>query len=347
MLCTAIIGGYGLGDSDSELHSSTHSAYDSPSSFIELATSELLLPTPPISVMDPNDHTWIMEEELTRNQLKTDMIEAALQNILAKLDTPQVNENVMYEEPSSGRAELVEEAENYGGKAESEVLGKLSRVKPATPVDFDGDCEKGHAFLNTCSIYFAICGSLFPNDQARIHWTLSYFKSDHVARFANRVIRSVSKGKGDYFKDWEAFEKTFVDQFCPKNEQLTALTKLEGTGWYQTKDLVDDYIHRFQELIDLAVYDDNKTIVIKFRRGLNPTLQNQVTMLGDGAPDFDDPEGWYESTQKVVMNREANEAFVETSRWTSCNSAHSALPLLRPGVLEPGMIRRSAHRWVS
>jgi hypothetical protein len=33
-------------------------------------------------------------------------------------------------------------------------------------------------------------------------------------------------------KDWEEFEKVFVDQFSPKNEQLTALTKLEGTGWY-------------------------------------------------------------------------------------------------------------------
>ena len=60
------------------------------------------------------------------------------------------------------------------------------------------------------------------------------------------------------------FEKTFLDQFCPKNEQLTALTKLEGTSWYQGKDPVNDYIDQFQELIDLAEYDDDKTIVIKF-----------------------------------------------------------------------------------
>jgi hypothetical protein len=272
-----------------------------------------------------------MEEELTRNRLKTDAIEAALQNILAKLDAPRVNENAMYEEPSSGRAELAEEAENNVGESESEVLRKLSRVKPATPPDFDGDREKGRAFLNTCSIYFAICGSLFPNDQARIHWTLSYFKSDRAARFANKVIRSVSKGKGNYFKDWEEFENTFVDQFCPKNEQLTALTKLEGTGWYQGKDPVDDYIDRFQELIDLAEYDDDKTIVIKFRRGLDPTLQNQVALLGDGAPDFDDPEGWYKAARKVARNREANEAFVETSRWTSRSSARSAPTPLRQG----------------
>jgi hypothetical protein len=139
VLCTAIINGYGIRDSNLELNPSAHIAYYSPSSFVELSMSELPLPTPPISVMDPNDRLWNMEEELTQNQLKTDMIEAALENILAKLDAPQGNENAMYEDPSSRRAELAEELENYGREAESGVLGKLSRVKPATPPDFDGD----------------------------------------------------------------------------------------------------------------------------------------------------------------------------------------------------------------
>jgi hypothetical protein len=57
---------------------------------------------------------------------------------LAKLDAPQGNENMSYEEPSSGRAELVE-AENYGAEVELEVLGKLPKVKPTTPPDFDGE----------------------------------------------------------------------------------------------------------------------------------------------------------------------------------------------------------------
>ena len=43
-----------------------------------------------------------------------------------------------------------------------------------------------------------------------------------------------------------------------------ALTRLEGTSWYQAKDPVDNYIDCFQELTDLAEYDDDKTIVIKF-----------------------------------------------------------------------------------
>ena len=118
------------------------------------------------------------------------------------------------------------------------------------------------------------------------------------------------------------FEKTFLDQFCPKNEQLTALTKLEGTSWYQGKDLVDDYIDQFQELIYLMEYDDDKTIVIKFRCRLNLALQNQVALLGDGSPDFRDPEGWYEATRRVFQNKEVNKAFIETNR----GMTHSHIP---------------------
>ena len=134
-----------------------------------------------------------------------------------------------------------------------------------------------------------------------------------MAHFANKVLQHETKGKENYFQDWDAFEKIFSDQFCPKNEQLMALTRLEGTSWYQAKGPVDDYIDCFQELTDLAEYDDDKTIVIKFRHRLDPALQNQVALLGDGAPDFDNPKGWYEATPKVAQKREANEAFVETN----------------------------------
>ena len=59
-----------------------------------------------------------------------------------------------------------------------------------------------------------------------------------------------------------------TEYFCLKNEQLSALTWLEGTSWYQGKDLVEEYIDWFMKLIDLAEYHDNKMIVIKFHRGL-------------------------------------------------------------------------------
>ena len=61
--------------------------------------------------------------------------------------------------------------------------------------------------------------------------------------------------------------------------------------------------------------------MIKFRRGLDLALQNQVALLGDGAPDFRDPEGWYEAAWRVFQNKEANKAFVETNRGVTCNHA--------------------------
>ena len=98
-----------------------------------------------------------------------------------------------------------------------------------------------------------------------------------------------------------------------------ALTKLEGTSWYQGKDPVDDYIDQFQELIDIVEYDDDETIMIKFQCGLDPALQNQVALLGDGTPDFGDLEGWYEAIRRVFQNKEANKAFVEMNRGVTCS----------------------------
>ena len=103
------------------------------------------------------------------------------------------------------------------------------------------------------------------------------------------------KGKWPYFRNWTAFSEMFTELFFPKNKQLAALTRLEEMSWYQAKDLVKDYIDWFQELINIAEYDDDKTIVIKFHKGLNPAIQNKVALTRDNALDFDDPEGWYEA----------------------------------------------------
>ena len=118
----------------------------------------------------------------------------------------------------------------------------------------------------------------------------------------------------------------FSNKFCPRNEQLMTLTRLEGTSWYQAKDPVDNYIDHFQEHINLAEYDDNKTIIINFQCSLDPALQNQVTLFGDGAPDFNNPEGWYKATCKVSHNRDTNEVFVEMNQNVMHNSVCSAPP---------------------
>ena len=94
----------------------------------------------------------------------------------------------MQDSPNFGIVELEEMSESDGGKVEEKGALKLAKVRLATLMDFDGDRGKGCAFFNMCCLYFVIIGDLFPNDQAHIHWALSFFKSDHVACFANKVL---------------------------------------------------------------------------------------------------------------------------------------------------------------
>ena len=207
-----------------------HTADDSPASYIGLPILELPSNTPPTTEMNLEDCLWAMEEELMKHWLKSDAIEISLQAILDKLNILPRKEDVMQSEWDFRKPELEGGLGDSQRKMDEGTASMLAKVKPAMPVDFDGDWEKGCAFFNTCCIYFTVIRDLFPNDQSQIHWVLSFFKSDWAACFANKVLWFKSKGKGYYFQNWEAFKKTFLDQFCPKNEQLMALTKLEGTS---------------------------------------------------------------------------------------------------------------------
>ena len=151
-----------------------HTAYNGPSSLISSPMSEHMSHVPPTSKMDPEVHLRNMGEELVWNQLKTDRIKAALQAILNKSDMSWCGKNIMQYGPSFGIAEPEEMLESDGGKAEEKEGLKLVKVRPATLTDFDRDCGKGCVFFNTCCIYFAIVRDLFPNDQACIHWVLSF-----------------------------------------------------------------------------------------------------------------------------------------------------------------------------
>ena len=103
----------------------------------------------------------------------------------------------MQDGPSVEIAELENMSESNGGKVEEKGALKLAKVRPATPMDFDKDHGKGCVLFNMCCLYFTIVGDLFPNDQAHIHWELSFFKSDRAAHFANKVLQHKTKGKGE------------------------------------------------------------------------------------------------------------------------------------------------------
>jgi hypothetical protein len=184
-----------------------------------------------------------------------------------------------------------------------------SLIKPGTPQDFDGDRAKGRAFLNSCRLYISLSASEFADDQGKIHWVLSYMKSGRASTFADRVLRHEDKTMRDRFPNWTAFQSAFTAAFCSENDATHALMRLEGSRYFQGRRTVDEYVDEFEELIDQAGYTDDLAIVMKFRRGLDDTIQNKIAETGYGRPNDDEPEAWYAAARRLDLNRLANEAF--------------------------------------
>ena len=63
------------------------------------------------------------------------------------------------------------------------------------------------------------------------------------------------------------------------------------------------------ELVVEAGYTDPKTTVVKFQKGLDPQIQNTITMMACGHPSNTSLEDWYEAAKNVDQNHVANEAF--------------------------------------
>lgn len=184
-----------------------------------------------------------------------------------------------------------------------------SRLKPATPGEYDGSRAKGRAFYNSCMLYMRLCTSEFPDDQAKINWVLSYMKGGRAAVWADRIVRYDSNNATPRFATWDLFASAFRSGFFPENEATDARMRLESSQYFQGKRSVDAYVDEFEDLIELSGYTDKLNTVVKFRRGLQPAIQDKIAETGKDRPGDDDPEGWYGSARMFDQNRRANEAF--------------------------------------
>jgi hypothetical protein len=71
------------------------------------------------------------------------------------------------------------------------------------------------------------------------------------------------------FLNWVDFEDEFHKDFLPLNMEATAVNVLETSAYFQGKRMVDDYLDHFQDLVYDSGYTDPKTIMVKFRQGLD------------------------------------------------------------------------------
>ena len=87
----------------------------------------------------------------------------------------------------------------------SDVPRTISKLKPASPSDFDRDRGKGRAFLNSCELYLHLSPDRFPDELSKIYWALTYMKTDCAYMFANRTLRYESIMKLPRFHTWAEF----------------------------------------------------------------------------------------------------------------------------------------------
>ena len=98
-----------------------------------------------------------------------------------------------------------------------------TRIKPGLPPAYDGDRVTGHAFLTSILLYVSLTGDDLQDEQARIHWALSYFKSGRAAMFAERITRKEMESGVLVYPNWDKFKAVFIATFCPENESTMAI----------------------------------------------------------------------------------------------------------------------------
>jgi Retrotransposon gag protein/Zinc knuckle len=274
--------------------------------------------------MDSSERIETLERELHDQKAGADAIKATLDQILQRLNTLDMSQTQQQPPAPPPQAPLSPQT-----TAAPQAIAR-SRLKPASPPDFDGDRTKGRAFLNSCTLYMQLCASEFANDQARIHWVLTFMKSGRASTFADRVLRSETRTPGlPRYASWNAFRTVFVETFCPENEATHAILRLESEKYFQGKRTVDEYVDEFEDLIDLSGYTDEIAIVIKFRRGLNPAIQDKIAESGADRPGDTDAEAWYKMARRYDQNRLANEAFHSSSSRRTASSTTTSVSASR------------------
>jgi hypothetical protein len=186
-----------------------------------------------------------------------------------------------------------------------------SELKLALPPKYDGDRQHGQAFINACQAFFRLRPDQFPEEQIKIQWAMTYMSQGRAQKWVNRIYQweaLPANANAHYFVDWDHFRSIFRNEFYPLHADAVATNILEGRTYFQGNRNVDDYLDDFRDLIAESGYTSPKTIVVKFRRGLDPKIGDVVATMAANRPDDLDPEGWYEAAVRIHQNRAMNAA---------------------------------------
>ena len=139
-----------------------------------------------------------------------------------------------------------------------------TRPKLSSPLDFSGECHNGRAFLNSCSLYIRLAPEQFHNEQEKILWALTFFKSGRTTKWSENVFRQEADTDVFSIQTWRDFEQQFRVHFFLVTMEADAINALEGVSYHQGGWTVDNYLDNFQALVSNAGYTDPQTLMVKF-----------------------------------------------------------------------------------
>jgi len=119
------------------------------------------------------------------------------------------------------------------------------RPKLSCPPDFGREYHNSHTFLNSCSLYICLAPEQFHDEEERILWALTFFKSGCAAKWSENVFRQEADIGVFPIRTWRDFEQQFRVHFFPANVEADAINALEGTSYHQGDWTVDDYLDNF------------------------------------------------------------------------------------------------------
>ena len=178
----------------SAAHSDTSESTDSTAQYSTPSSASVVsLPDPP-SDMDTATNARFQSLEASVQQTTTDIadLKQMLENFIKSIPNPTTKVTADLDAPTPTNTTPPSTLSHH--------------LKVNLPPPFDGDRSKGKAFVNACGLFMRLQPHLFPNDEVKISWIMSYMASGRAARFRDAWLKVVNtKDAQNPFPTFEAF----------------------------------------------------------------------------------------------------------------------------------------------
>jgi len=145
----------------------------------------------------------------------------------------------------------------HSNRTTTEPTPEPKSYKPKKPHDYDGSVATFDRFMRELRANFAADPKAFESVRGRIIFALSCMATGKAERWANRMEKRVFNGRFTV-TTWEAFESLLKEHFDDPNEREHAQTKIGSLK--QGKKSADEFFVEFEDLMDLAGYNDEAYI---------------------------------------------------------------------------------------